>query len=269
MYGLTLLAAIALCTYVTGPPLGRARRRLGPDLPLRGLGRRRRDRRRAPLPRRHELGRGAGRVVGPVRDLEGRARRVGRHRRRLPRRRHRRQAGRRGRLAPRRLPRARAPARAGPRPSRELVEPGALREADRPALGPRDRSDPPAARAHRAGDVPPDVPLRADLGLRGRGDPRLRDRAAVPPASAGALRRVHRALLRRPVRDGAAPDRSRARDPRASPQRLGVARRDRRRRDVVRALAAARAARRGPKPSKPVVPKRRMAVPGGRVRPRG
>ena len=62
--------------------LGRARRRLGSDLPRRGLGRRRRDRRGASLPPRHELERGPGRVVGAVRRLGGRARDLGRHRRR-------------------------------------------------------------------------------------------------------------------------------------------------------------------------------------------
>ena len=34
-------------------------------------------------------------------------------------------------------------ARAGHRPHRQLVQPGAVRQADRPALGPRDRPDPP------------------------------------------------------------------------------------------------------------------------------
>ena len=63
-----------------GPALGRARRRLGPDLPLRRLGCRVRDRGRPPLPPGDELGRGARRMVGGVRDLEGRPRRLGRDR---------------------------------------------------------------------------------------------------------------------------------------------------------------------------------------------
>ena len=49
-------------------------------------------------------------MVGAVRDLARRARRLGRHRRGMPRRGHRREARRRRRLAPRGLPRARAPA---------------------------------------------------------------------------------------------------------------------------------------------------------------
>ena len=53
-------------------PLDAARRRLGPHLPARGLGRRLRDHRRAPLPRRHELGR-ASRTSGGGRSRSGRA----------------------------------------------------------------------------------------------------------------------------------------------------------------------------------------------------
>ena len=41
--------------------------------------------------------------------------------------------------------------RAGDRPDRQLVEPGALRQADRPSVGPRDRRGPPAARDDRPG----------------------------------------------------------------------------------------------------------------------
>ena len=169
MYGLTLLAAIAHLHLDHRPPLRQPRRRLGSHLPLRRLGRRRRHRRRAALPPRDELERGARPVVGAVRDLEGRPRRLGRHRRRLPRRRLHREARRRRRLAARRLPRARAARRAGGRADRQLVEPGALRQADRPAVGPRDRPGPPAARHARPGDLPPGVPLRGALEpARGR-----------------------------------------------------------------------------------------------------
>ena len=147
MYGLTLLAAIAHLHLDHRPPLGQPRRRLGSHLPLRRLGRRCRHRRRPALPPGDELGRGARPVVGAVRDLEGRPRRLGRHRGRLPRRWLHREALRRRRLAARRLPRARIARRPGGGKDRQLVEPGALRQADRPAVGPRDRPGPPAARA--------------------------------------------------------------------------------------------------------------------------
>ena len=72
----------------------------------------------------------------------------------------------------------------GDRPDRQLVEPGALRQADVAAVGPRDRPDAPAAALPRQRDVPPDVPLRAALGPGGVGvllivDRRFRFR---PPA---------------------------------------------------------------------------------------
>ena len=167
MYGLTLLARSRL-HLDHRPPLGRPRRRLGPDLPRRRLGRRRRDRRRAALPPRDELERGAGRVVGAVRDLEGRPRRLGRDRRGVL-------VG--GFIAKRPganvwlLADCRAPGparRAGDRPDRQLVEPGALRQADRPAVGARDRLRAPARRVPRRRDLPPDVPLRGALGSRRR-----------------------------------------------------------------------------------------------------
>ena len=92
MYGLTLLAAIAVCIWITGH---RCVNRGGDwDLIFRcavwgvGAG----HRRGAALPPRDELERGARPVVGAVRDLEGRARRLGRDRPRLPRRRHHREA---------------------------------------------------------------------------------------------------------------------------------------------------------------------------------
>ena len=149
MYGLTLLAAIAVCIWITGHRYRQPRRRLGPHLPLRRLGRRRGHRRRTSLPPRHELERGARPVVGAVRDLEGRARRLGRDRPRLHRRRDRRQAGGRRRLPS--SPTASRPAcssRRG-RQDRQLVEPGAVRQGDRPSLGARDRPGPPAVLVDR------------------------------------------------------------------------------------------------------------------------
>ena len=70
------------------PPLGRSWRGVGARHPGRGLGRRLRRRRRAPLPRHHLVERGAEpEVAGHLRGLEGRARRLGRHRPRRARRR--------------------------------------------------------------------------------------------------------------------------------------------------------------------------------------
>ncbi len=96
-----------------GVSVDAARRRLGPHLPRRRLGGRLRDHRRAALPRRHELGRAARRVVGAVRDLEGRPRGLGRHRARRDRRRDRREALRCQRREARGLRRAGAARRPG------------------------------------------------------------------------------------------------------------------------------------------------------------
>ena len=135
MYGLMLLLAIAACVGLTGRPLDAARRRLGPRPARRRLGCRLRDRRRARLPRHHELGRGARPLVGPVRRLAGRPRRLGRDPVRLHRRRRRHPPLRRERAPVRRRGRARAADRAGHRPLGQLVQPGALRQADRTCPG--------------------------------------------------------------------------------------------------------------------------------------
>ena len=75
--------------------------------------------------------------------------------------------------------------RAGHRPSRQLVQPRALRLADRPAVGPRDRVRQPGVpgRARRGHAVPPDVPLRD----------RLEPRSASPSSS--LLERQHQPAL--------------------------------------------------------------------------
>ena len=85
-------------------------------------------------------------VVGAARRLAGRARRLGRN----PLRRARRRLGR-APLGPERPAvhgrrRAGTAARAGDRPDRQLVQPGALRQADRPAVGAEDRPGAPARR---------------------------------------------------------------------------------------------------------------------------
>ena len=53
--------------------------------------------------------------------------------------------------------------RPGDRPLGQLVQPGAVRPADRPAVGPGDRRRPPAARLRGLRDLPPDVPLRVPV----------------------------------------------------------------------------------------------------------
>ena len=97
-YGLMLLLGIIAATWVTGgagPGVGVGATRAGSRPPRRHVGRRRRASWARGLPRRHELERGARRVVGAVRRLEGRPRGLGRHRRR----RHRRRDGRAPRAA--------------------------------------------------------------------------------------------------------------------------------------------------------------------------
>ena len=50
-----------------------------------------------------------------------------------------------------------------------------------------------------AGHLPPDLPLRAALGLLRRGPARVRDRAPLPAAASGPLCALHRDLLVRPL----------------------------------------------------------------------
>ena len=207
-------------------------------------------------------------MVGAVRDLEGRPRRLGRDRRRLPRRRLHRQARRRRRLAARRLPRARAARRAGGRADRQLVEPGALRQADRSPWGLEiDPAHRPLA-THRPGDVPPGVPLRGDLEpVRGR-PPRLR-------RSSGASIRGRRGSSRstsRSTRSGGSGSSSSASTPPTTSSACGST-------PGSRGSSASPALvwfwlsqRRRSRPKKHAAaqpPGPKMAVPKGRVRPGG
>ena len=74
------------------------------------------------------------------------------------------------------------PRRAGARSLGQLLQPGAVREADVAAVGTRDRSRAPAEGVHAVHDVPTDLPLRvAVLRLRARGA--ARGRAALPVAA--------------------------------------------------------------------------------------
>ena len=103
--------------------------------------------------------------------------------------------------APLRGERSRAPRRrsagtsrrAGDRTRRQLVEPGALRRADQPAVGARDRLRPQARRLPLRRDLSPDVPLRGALESRRRRRT-AHPRPSLPLPPAGALRPVHRAL---------------------------------------------------------------------------
>ncbi len=202
--------------------LGRAGRRMGARHPRRRLGRRLRRDRSTALPRRHVVERGAdAEVAGHLRGLEGRPRRLGRHRARRDRRRDRRAPLGRERQPLHGCSRAGAPARAGHRPDRQLVEPGAVRQADRRLLGAQDRRRAPARSVLRPRHLPPDLPLRADLGLRRRRRPALR-RAPLPDPAAGALRALRRLVHVRPLLRGAAADRPGPPHRRAAPERLGL-----------------------------------------------
>jgi hypothetical protein len=65
--------------------------------------------------------------------------------------------------AVRRCRRARPAGGPGDRADRQLLQPGAVRRADQPAVGPGDHACAPDARVRRLCDVPADVPVRADL----------------------------------------------------------------------------------------------------------
>ena len=253
-------------------PVRQPRRRLGPDLPLCRLGCRCGHRRRAPVPPCDELERGARPVVGAVRDLEGRPRSLGRDRRRLSRRRSRREARRGRRLAARRLPRPGAARGAGGRADRQLVEPGALREADRACRG-ASRSTRCTGRSSSIDQATYHPAFLYELlwNLFAAALARLRGRTALPPAAPGALRPLHRALLVRALLDRAHPGRPRESHPRPPRQHLGLGARLRRRPRLVLALAApprprcaAQVGRSAPPPAGP-----KMAVPKSRVRPGG
>jgi hypothetical protein len=154
-------------------PLGEAGRQPGARPGGRALGFPRGSGRRAPLLPGHELERGAAALVGAARRLAGWPGDLGRNRRRHARRP--------GRPAParrehRRLPRrsgARAAGRAGHRPYRQLLQPGAVRRSHEPALGARDRPCAPARRLRAVRDLPSHVPVRAAVEPRARGGARL------------------------------------------------------------------------------------------------
>ena len=151
--------------------------------------------------------------------LEGRPRHLGRHRVR--------RGGRLDRLpAPghpaaglRRRAGAGDRARPGDRPARQLLQPGAVRQGHRPAVGAGDRSGAPPAGVPRAVDLPPDLPLRADLGRRCRGAGDL-GRPALPAGPRPGLRPLRRGVHRRTRLDRGPPGRPRPLVPGAAAQRL-------------------------------------------------
>ena len=153
-------------------------------------------------------------------------------------------------------------ARAGHRPDRQLVEPGAVRQADRPAVGAQDRRRAPPAAVLRPRHLPPDLPLRADLGLRRGRCPAVR-RAPLPDPAAGALRALRRLVHVRPLLRGAAADRPGPPHRRPAAERLGLDHRLRRLGRLLR-LAPVLEGR----PAKPQPPEKRpaMAIPKSRVR---
>src|SRR5439155_15680092 len=154
----------------------------------------------------------------------GRPRRLGRDRPRDARRRHRRAPvgpereaanGRRG---------TRPPPRPGDRAHRQLVEPGALRQAHGPPVGPHDRPRASAGAVSRPADLPPDLPVRA--GLRpDRGGPAPPRRSEVPDQATRALRALRLLLHLRAVLRGAAPGRPGPPLRGAAAERLGLDRR--------------------------------------------
>src|SRR5439155_5734175 len=156
--------------------------------------------------------------------------------------------------------------RAGDRPARQLVEPGALRQADLAPVGPEDRSGAPAGELPRLEDVPPDLLVRAHLG-RGHGRRAALGRQALPDPPARALRALRRPLHGVPLLRGDAPGRPVQALRRGAAQLLGLARRVRRlgrgvRLDTVPPAAAARsrarastAAPEGPRNGCPQEPK--------------
>ncbi len=212
LYGLTLLVAIVACDLADRPALDRPGRRLGSRHARRGLGRRLRRRRRPRLSRRHVVERGAvAEVAGHLRGLARRARHLGRRRSsaRSPARSSCAVPGTRSQLfmdaiAPGLLL-AQGIGRIGNWWNQELFGkpttlPWGLKidQAHRPLQLPRPR------------DVPPDVPLRADLGRarrRGAADldrkaasrsgRRLCSRSTSPITRSGASSRSCCASIRR------------------------------------------------------------------------
>jgi hypothetical protein len=218
-----------------GAPLGEARGQPGARPGGCALGLPCRSDRRAPLLPGNELGRGAAALVGAARRLARWPWDLGWNRRRHARRPARPAPA--GREHPR-LPRrssARAAGRAGHRPHRQLLQPGAVRRSHEPALGARDRPCAPARRLRAVRDLPSHVPLRAAVEPRARGGARLAGSQRARSRTR-ALRAVCRGLLGLPDIRRAAARRPSPPHPRAAAELLrrdtavrgrpGVVRRD-------------------------------------------
>ena len=230
-----------------GAPLARPRPRV-----CRGaLGRPFRARRRAAVPRGHglvgalrrSLGAHPAGLGGRTRHLRGPVRRDARRRDRGPQVRHR-------AARPARLHRAGRGVRPGARALRQLLQPGAVRRTDAPALGPGDLAAEPPGRIHAVRDLPADLPVRVALVHRsGHGRPARVAARLATPAGRGAALPVPRAVLRRPLLRRGPADRPRARDRAAAAEPGRGSRGVRRRRRRVRRARAPRRACRGCGPS--------------------
>lgn len=165
------------------------------------MGRALRADRRPPLPRHHDVRAILRPERPPARRLQGvggRPRHLGRGGARRGRRLDRLPPARYPAPRVRRCAGARSGPRAGDRPLGQLVQPGAVRQADRCAVGAGDQLR-PGHRTHRR-HLPPDLPLRVPVVHRRRcaGDV---GRQALPARPRTGLRAVCRRLLRRPRLD--------------------------------------------------------------------
>src|SRR5262249_1854933 len=111
-------------------------------------------------------------------------------------------------------------ARPGDRPLGQLLEPGAVRQADEPALGSRDRPGPPARGLRAVRHLPPDLPVRVALGPDRRRHAPAR-RPLLPDPAAGALLSLRRLVPVRPYLGGVGSGRPVAPLPGAADQLLG------------------------------------------------
>ncbi len=143
--------------------------------------------------------------------------------------------------------------------------------ARRPTCRGASRSTRPTGRSRRSTRRPYHPAFLYEMlwNLLRRGAARLRDRAALPPAPTRALRALHRALLLRPLLDRVRPGRSGERHPRPARQHLGF-----RARPASPVSSGSGSRSDGDRPDKPrpaaPPPKGpKMAVPKGRVRPGG